>query len=97
MISNMNNLLATCIDGLVYNTDTRTLFNFRIQGWLTIRRPVSARFSDAGGWIFNREYASHSLELISEDGSCILSPGQTTAYQTHRRVLLKGSELVEPA
>ena len=96
VISNMNNLFASH-DGIVYNTDTQTLFNFRIPGWMTIRRPISLRYSEMNGWIFNTEEASHSLELIADDGSCILRPGETTAYQTHKRVLLVGTELVEPA
>lgn len=94
MINNMNNLIESARDGLVYNTDSHTLYNFSNAECHTIRRPVQAQYSD-GIWFFNTTCDPHSVEMIFDDGSFMTLPEIHTSYETTRRVLLKGSGLVE--
>lgn len=78
-------------DGIVYNLETETLHNFRMQGFHTVRRPVSLVVVD-DLWIFNEEEAVHSLEIYSAGGGVLVTP-QSDQWITEMRVLLKGSGL----
>jgi len=78
-------------DGLVYNLETKTLHNFRMSGFHTVRRPVSLVIDD-DLWIFNQEEAIHSLEVYSPGGGILVTP-QSDQWITELRVLLKGSSL----
>lgn len=78
-------------DGLVYNLETDTLHNFRMQGFHTVRRPVSLIIDD-DLWIFNQEEAIHSLEIYCSNGAVVVTP-QSDQWITEFRVLLRGSGL----
>lgn len=80
-------------DGIIYNLETKSLHVFRIPGFHVVRRPVE--LDRMSNWItvVNESEAPHDVEITRPDGSYVVTPGQTDAFYTEFRVLLKGSGL----
>ena len=79
-------------DGLIYNLESKSLHNFRVQGSHIIRRPIELNYHTAGLWVFNDTEDEHMLEVISPSGSfhsCV----SHDHWATEMRVLLRGSGL----
>jgi hypothetical protein len=79
-------------DGLVYNLETKTLYNFRVPGSHIIRRPIELNYHTAGLWVFNDTEDKHIVEIISPNGT-FQSYISRDPWATELRVLLRGSGL----
>ncbi len=79
-------------DGLIYNLESKTLHNFRVQGSHIIRRPIELNYHTAGLWVFNDTGDEHMVEIISPGGS-FHSTLSSDHWATEMRVLLRGSGL----
>jgi hypothetical protein len=79
-------------DGLIYNLETKSLHNFRVQGSHIIRRPIELNYHTAGLWVFNDTEDEHMMEVISPSGQ-FTSSVSSDPWVTEMRVLLRGSGL----
>jgi hypothetical protein len=79
-------------DGLIYNLESKSLHNFRVQGSHIIRRPIDLNYHTAGLWTFNDTNDEHMVETISSNGS-FESHISSDYWATELRVLLRGSGL----
>ena len=76
-------------DGIVYDTATASLFNFRHQGYHEILRPVTLDVVSDGLLIFNMYELPYVYEVYGDNGSVLVDPVAKSAWATDLRVLLK--------
>ena len=76
-------------DGIVYDTATATLFNFRPHGYHEIRRPVTLDIVNDGLMVFNLYEFPYVHEVYGDNGSVLIDPVAKSAWATELRVLLK--------
>ena len=79
-------------DGLIYNLETKSLYNFRVPGCHIIRRPIELNYHTAGLWVFNDTEDEHTVEVINRNGN-FSSFVTRDSWSTEMRVLLRGSGL----
>ena len=78
-------------DGLIYNTETKSLHILRIPGCYVVRRPINLDYVDRHAWMFNALEEEHSIEVTTSSGAFCFIPDATDSFYTEKRVLLKGS------
>jgi hypothetical protein len=82
-------------DGIFYNLDTKTLHNLRVQGTHIVRRPIEISYLDDGLSIFNLYEKEYALEISNSKGEFMFDPSCKQTFATEKRVILKGSSMVE--
>lgn len=65
--------LETSRKGIVWNPFTKTLYNFRPEGYYTVMKPISLDISLDGLYIFNLYEQTYELAKYCDDGSFIIS------------------------
>jgi hypothetical protein len=82
-------------DGIFYNLDTKTLHNLRVHGTHIVRRPIDMSYLDDGLSIFNLYENEYALEISNSRGEFVCVPSCKQTFATEKRVILKGSSMVE--
>jgi hypothetical protein len=76
-------------EGIVYNTTTCTLYNFRPEGFHEVRRPVTLDIVNDGLMVFNLYELPYVYEVYGDNGMVITDPIACSPWATERKVLLK--------
>jgi hypothetical protein len=75
--------------GIVYNTTTCTLYNFRPDGYHEVRRPVTLDIVNDGLVVFNLYELPYVYEAYSDNGAVMVDPIASSCWATEHDVLLK--------
>jgi len=75
-------------DGVIYNSETKTLHIFSNPQFHIVRRPIEFNFTWNGISYFNIDRNHHAIECIFSNGANLIMPCETESFVTDKKLCL---------
>jgi len=79
----------TLNDGIIYNSETKSLHIFSNPQFHIVRRPIEFNFMVHGITYFNLDRNPHTIETTFSNGANLVLPGETESFATKSRILVR--------